>query len=1275
MSTIKIEFDIQHNPIPPTLILATRSGKRLGQITNVSELFISDALNETPELTFKVSKYDAGKKCSLWESIVDFKLVYCVEWDAWFEISVELTDGSKILKSVIATALCQSELSQILLFGTEINTEDDIARDDFKIPTTLFDPEHPEASLLHRIMEKTPHYTVNHVDDSIKELQRTFSFDNTSIKDALDEIAEEINCLVVYGNENDPATKRPARTISLYDLNKNCRECGYRGEFSDVCPECGSTDITNEYGQDTTIFISKDNLTDEVTFSTDKDSVKNCFRLEAGDDNMTAAIRNCNPNGSGYIWYLSDEVKEDMPPELVEKLNEYSKKHEAYQKTNEIILDENLLSAYNKVVKNYQKYKPELTEIKNPITGYPSLMDVLYETIDMEQYLCHSLMPSVQMADTNAEKEAQRLTSEALSPVSVANFSAVSKATADSYILEAAGILVDFRFQVKIKSSTFNHTNKIWTGSFTVTNYSDVEDTSDTEEVTVSITNDYEQYVKQKLDKLLNKKDTEDCSISGIMKKKLSVSGETFGGDFANEIKKYSLSSLTSIHDCCRGCLDILTEQGIGDRDSAVNPGRDSLYEKLYLDYHNKLLALESEMNVRESELSAVRALADEVKAKRDDIQKELDFEAFLGTDLWKIFCSYRRDDLYKNDNCISDGLSNAELFDRAREFLKDAEKELYKSAVLQHSISSTLKNLLAIREFERLVQYFSVGNWIRIEIDGAIYRLRLISYDIRFDHFDSINVEFSDVTKIRTGISDARSILSKASSMSTTYTSVKRQAEKGKESHIQMEDWKQEGIPASDIKLTNDTESKSQSWDEYDMVFKKYDSATHDYDPTQMKIINSTIAITDDNWKTTKTAIGQYYYENPESNGELKQAYGINGETIVGKLLLGETLGIYNDGNSMKFDNHGLRISNGVNTFAVNPQNGSRLLQILKSEGTKESEILYVDKNGKLRLCGGRANLEISSSGEADSITLADGELQIYDIENGTERKVSSFDRSGAHFYSDGKLTGGMVSTGLKNADDKKGLHFTLNEDGEYMCWAAVDPKTGSNNIKLAFYRNDVVSDKKEGLHLECDTYADNNLCLSDYIRSMKYGDGSGGFEAQSGKPFFINCVNKGGVSSDVAIFRHQKISFGANLDMQDYDILNQSDARLKDHIKDTSVNALDIINQIDMKQFDWIKNGEHEDIGIIAQQLQMVLPELVHEDSDTGKLSIKTTKFIPYLIKAVQELSQMVQDKESESSPSKKTPLAQKTKKNHASFSDDYTLEEKKRFVEKISPKNRER
>lgn len=62
--------------------------------------------------------------------------------------------------------------------------------------TIIYDPTNPEGSALDRILkDKASHYTIVHVDSSIANLQRTFSWDGSTIKGAFDDIANEVECL------------------------------------------------------------------------------------------------------------------------------------------------------------------------------------------------------------------------------------------------------------------------------------------------------------------------------------------------------------------------------------------------------------------------------------------------------------------------------------------------------------------------------------------------------------------------------------------------------------------------------------------------------------------------------------------------------------------------------------------------------------------------------------------------------------------------------------------------------------------------------------------------------------------------------------------------------------------------------------------------------------------------------------------------------------------------------------------------------------------------
>lgn len=897
---IDIKFDLVGNPEPPTIILANRNGNMLGQLNaNIESIEMSDKFNDASEFSFTLNKYVDGELTALWDKVVDFKLVYCKEWDCWFEIKVELDEATETVKTVFCTQLGQAELSQIMLYDIEINTEKDIERDDYKI-SILYDADDPEASILNRLLkDKAQHYSISYVSPTIAKIQRSFSFDSTSILDAFQEIAKEIGCVFLYyaGVENG----RLQRKIAVYDLQQYCNDCGHRGEYTDKCSKCNSTNITNGYGDDTLIFVTSDELASEgIQLVTDTDSVKNCFKLEAGDDLMTATIRNCNPNGTDYIWRFSNSLKEDMSNELVEKLESYDKLYKQYHSEHVSDLDVELLSSYNSLVEKYSAYNKDLQSITTPITGYSNLMNAYYNTIDMSLYLKSGLMPSVEMSDTNAKEQTSLLTASTLSPVAVADVSIVSLATANSAVLAMAKIVVRPTYKVEVKTSELydSGNTRYWKGKFVVTNYSDEEDVAESNEISVELNDDLEIVTKQKIDKVLNKENTDDFSVTGLFEKEYD--------DFCAELKKYALNPLISFHDACQSCIDILIEQGVGNGNSWSDDEEGSesnLYEKLYLPYYNKLKAIETETKVREDEISIISGMYDNdgnlmvkglqsyIEECRSKIQNALNFEDYLGDELWLEFCAYRREDKYSNDNYISDGLNNAEIFKRAKEFFEVAENEIYKSSELQHSISTTLNNLLSIPKFRLLVKSFKVGNWIRVQVDNKIFKLRLLEYEINFGSFENINVEFSDVAKIKNGITDVESILSQASSMATSYDSIQRQANQGDKAQETINQWLTSGLNSALVQIQNNN-NEDIIFDRNGLLCRSYDDVSGEYSPEQYKMTHNIMAYTTDNWKTVSSALGKHEYTRWQDNQWIKDVdYGLSSKFVNAGYITGSQI------------------------------------------------------------------------------------------------------------------------------------------------------------------------------------------------------------------------------------------------------------------------------------------------------------------------------------------------------------------------------------------------
>ena len=90
---------------------------------------------------------------------------------------------------------------------------------------------------------------------------------------------------------------------------------------------------------------------------------------------------------------------------------------------------------------------------------------------------------------------------------------------------------------------------------------------------------------------------------------------------------------------------------------------------------------------------------------------------------------------------------------------------------------------------------------------------------------------------------------------------------------------------------------------------------------------------------------------------------------------------------------------------------------------------------------------------------------------------------------------------------------------------------------------------------------------------------------------------------------------------------VLSNSDERLKENIYPID-NALSRVGQIEGVYFDWKKGGERQ-VGVIAQQVEKVLPEVVSEDKDSY-LSVDYSKIVPLLIEAINEQNSIIKDLE---------------------------------------------
>ena len=784
---MNISYDNLEQMAPPTLLLCRRDRTVLGALYPVTDLTVTWNLDTCQELSFRVYKELLSE--TLWNGLDQFKLIYIPEFAEYFDLDVAVSETEQSVKTITGKSLCEAELSQIVLYDIEINTESDISREDYTV-APVYDPEHPTDSLLLRILNKAPHYSIGEVDTEIAEQVRPFSIHGKDIYAFLtEELSKELNCLVRFDSVH--------RRISLY--------------------------AADSYGRDTSVFVDRENLATSISLNLDKDSVKNTYRIQGGDDSMTAAVAACNPNGTNYIYHFSDTMRHNISDTLSHALTVYQELYDSRQQE------------------------------------YADNMHSLYASIETTLYLTSGMMPKETLPDTSATAELAKLTAETIGTISVQRLSTASTTTVTNAVLAMAKTLLAPGYLVTAPEAAYSADTHTWVGRFCVTasansasqtsasQASDSANSGDTAEsetaITLPVDENYLNYTKQRIRRSLNQ---------------YQVKSET-----TYDYTLYGLNPLINFLDAYQACLDILIEMGAADADPNLG------LSDLYAFYYQERLLVSHEIQVREGQLKETQAKTDIYLNIRNTIQKALDLRAFLeNQSVWEEFCSFRREDSYQNDNYISDGLNDAELFKNAQDLMDTAEAELIQASEPAITMDASLNNLLAIPEFRPLVGQFRLGNWIRLACDGHLYKLRLSSCTLNYADLSTISVTFSNVVSLSSGIRTIRQTLSDIKQRRLRQNRSSSTEDSGLTYVSPNYD------PVSDA-------SRNVTYHGNCLLGRSYDPDLGDYSGAQLKIIGNSIVFTTDNWATTQTLIGYHSLSDDSTSGGESGAgsriYGLN--------------------------------------------------------------------------------------------------------------------------------------------------------------------------------------------------------------------------------------------------------------------------------------------------------------------------------------------------------------------------------------------------------------
>ena len=330
----------------------------------------------------------------------------------------------------------------------------------------------------------------------------------------------------------------------------------------------------------------------------------------------------------------------------------------------------------------------------------------------------------------------------------------------------------------------------------------------------------------------------------------------------------------------------------------------------------------------------------------------------------------------YTDDNIsASDEATTDELIDLANELLDSGEIELSKVSQPRFSFSLEAANFMHQYEFRSQLFELQLGKIITVEKEeGLWYYPALLELSFSLDNADDFSMTFANSLRLDDWGYTYADLIADASStarqVSANWKELMSYAKERENIDSLIKNPLDTTLRAAYANMSN------QEFVINDMGILGRKAATDgsgDFDKEQVRLINNLILFTDDNWETIKTALGKIYYT--DSTGQDRVEYGLIGETIIGRLLMGEKLEILNQNSTVKIDGSGIIIKKPIydedgvlseyqTMFEANADTGK--LYVLEAEITGNikggtvniSNNFLVDKDGNVTIKKGSINI-----------------------------------------------------------------------------------------------------------------------------------------------------------------------------------------------------------------------------------------------------------------------------------------------------------------------------
>lgn len=278
----------------------------------------------------------------------------------------------------------------------------------------------------------------------------------------------------------------------------------------------------------------------------------------------------------------------------------------------------------------------------------------------------------------------------------------------------------------------------------------------------------------------------------------------------------------------------------------------------------------------------------------------------------------------------VTESMTYPQRFEKAKELMDRAKSQLVKISSGQKTYSVDTRSFLFNKHFKHFSEQLCAGAIIYVETKkDKMEQLHLTGIDINFDD-KSTNFTLGN----KYDRSDLKALYEDALGQnSKSFNELKYIASIIEDQQKQLNYQQNWVAELRTLTLDNVLTSEDQAIEinnrgligrkrqlNEDGSWKEDENGNPLFELEQVKLINNTLIFTKDNWEHAETAVGKIAV-GYDAKGNVKYSYGINGQVLIGELILGNNLVLTGTGAGIK-----IKDSNGNDVFYAD-ENGNLVL------------------------------------------------------------------------------------------------------------------------------------------------------------------------------------------------------------------------------------------------------------------------------------------------------------------------------------------------------------